>query len=310
MSRRALWIFAGLGVAWGIPYLLIKIAVEELSPGALVLTRTAIAAALLLPLALARGLLRPVLRRWRPLVAFSVVEIAVPWLFLGRAEQDLPSSTTGLLIAAVPVAGLVIAYLSGRAERLGGVGWVGLGLGFAGVAALVGLDLTVASWVPLAEVAIVVVCYALGPQILSRWLGDLPGVGVVAASLALTAAGYLPVLALTGGLPAALPSGDVVLAVLLLAVVCTAAAFLLLFALVAEVGPVRATTITYVNPAVAVAAGALMLGEAVTAWTLAGFGLVVLGSYLVNRAPRRVAAAAPDQRAASRSLTRGSTVRA
>lgn len=285
VSRRAAWLFIALGIAWGIPYLLIKIAVAELSATELVLARTALAAALLLPAALSRGQVRPVLRRWRPVAAYVVVEIAVPWVFLNRAEQNLPSSTTGLLIAAVPLAGLVVAFASGRAERLGAAAWAGLGLGVLGVAALVGLDVGGSDLGAVLEVAVVVVGYAIGPAILARRLGDLPGLGVVAVSLTATAVLYVPVVLLVDGLPRALPSAPVVASVVTLAVVCTAAAFLMLFALVGELGPVRATTITYVNPAVAVLAGAVVLHERVTAWTLAGFVLVVLGSVLVNRRP-------------------------
>jgi drug/metabolite transporter (DMT)-like permease len=285
VSRRAAWTFAALGVAWGIPYLLIKVAVTELSASQLVLGRTALAAALLLPVALARGQVRAVLQRWPALLAYTAVEIAVPWVFLGRAEQQLPSSTTGLLIAAVPLAGLAVAALSGRPERLGATGQIGLVLGVLGVAALVGLDVGGSALVPVLEVAVVVVGYAVGPAILTRWLGDLPGLGVVAASLTLCALVYVPVVLLGGGLPRTRPGTDVVLAVVTLAVVCTAAAFLLLFFLIGEVGPVRATTITYVNPAVAVVAGAVVLDEPVTAWTVLGFVLVVLGSVLVTRRP-------------------------
>jgi len=140
MSRRAVLLFVALGVAWGIPYLLIKVAVEELTPAELVLARTTMAAALLLPVAIARGAVVPVLRHWRWLVAFTVAEIAIPWLALGSAEERLSSSTTGLLLAAVPLVGLAVAFVSGRAERLTGSAWLGLALGVAGVAALVGLD--------------------------------------------------------------------------------------------------------------------------------------------------------------------------
>jgi drug/metabolite transporter (DMT)-like permease len=299
VSRRAAWTFAALGVAWGIPYLLIKVAVGELSASQLVLGRTAVAAALLLPVALARGQVGAVLRRWPAVIAYTVVEIAVPWVFLGRAEQELPSSTTGLLIAAVPLAGLAVAALTGRPERLGVTGQVGLVLGVLGVAALVGLDVGGSALVPVLEVAVVVVGYAVGPAILSRWLGDLPGLGVVAVSLTLCALAYVPVVLLGGGLPRSVGT-DVVLAVLTLAVVCTAAAFLMLFFLIGEVGPVRATTITYVNPAVAVVAGVVVLGEPVTPWTVVGFVLVVLGSVLVTRRPSardadRVAAATVAQ---------------
>ena len=285
MSRRGLWLFVTLGVAWGIPYLLIKIAVSELSPAELVLARTTLAALLLLPIAALRGAIGPALRRWKPVAAFTLVEIAIPWLFLNRAETRLPSSTTGLLIAAVPLVGLLVAFLMGRAERLGRVGWLGLGFGFAGVAALVGLDVGGSDLVAVAELGVVVVGYAVGPAILARWLDDTPAIGVIAVALTATALIYLPIVALTGGLPTTMPSGSVVLSVLLLAVVCTALAFLVLFALVGEIGPVRATTITYVNPAVAVVAGVLVLNEPVTVWTVLGFALVVTGSVLVNRRP-------------------------
>src|ERR1700709_928200 len=103
MSRRAALLFVGLSIAWGIPYLLIKVAVEELSPLPLVFVRTALGALLLLPLALAKGWVRPVLRRWPQLLVFTAAEITVPWLLLSRAEQHLTSSLTGLLVAAVPL---------------------------------------------------------------------------------------------------------------------------------------------------------------------------------------------------------------
>ncbi len=299
MSRRGLWLFVTLGVAWGIPYLLIKIAVTELSPAELVLARTTLAALLLLPIAMLRGAIRPALRRWKPVAAFTLVEIAIPWVFLNRAETRLPSSTTGLLIAAVPLVGLLVAFLMGRAERLGRVGWLGLAFGFAGVAALVGLDVGGSDLVAVAELGVVVVGYAVGPAILARWLDDTPAIGVIAVALTATALMYLPIVALTGGLPTTMPSGSVVLSVLLLAVVCTALAFLVLFALVGEIGPVRATTITYVNPAVAVVAGVLVLNEPVTVWTVLGFALVVTGSVLVNRRPSaRVAPPVPPSPAA------------
>jgi drug/metabolite transporter (DMT)-like permease len=220
------------------------------------------------------------------LLIFATVEIAIPWVFLGSAEERLPSSTTGLLIAAVPLAGVVIAALTGRAERMTRVAWFGMALGILGVAALVGLDVGGSDLGAVAEVGVVVVGYAAGPAILARPLQGLPGIGIMATALTLTALAYVPVVLGFDGVPRALPSGNVIGSVVALAVVCTAAAFMLLFALVNEVGPVRATTITYLNPAVAVVAGALVLNEPVTVWTVVGFVLVVTGSYLVNRGGR------------------------
>ena len=283
MTRRGIILFAALGIAWGIPYLFIKVAVGELEPGMVVLARSALAAILLLPLALFRREVGSVLRHWRPMLAYTVVEIVIPWYFLSSAEQHLPSSTAGLLLAAVPLAGVAVAFVMGRPARLSKINWLGIAIGMLGVAALVGLDIGGSDLLSVGEMAVVVVGYALGPAILSRWMSDLPGVGVVAVSLAGAAIAYIPLVVLTGSWPAVWPSAAVTVAIIVLAVVCSGLAFLLMIGLVSEIGPVKATTITYVNPAVAILAGVIVLGERVTVWTVVGFALVLAGSWLVTR---------------------------
>lgn len=298
MSRRGWILFLAMSVIWGIPYLLIKVAVEELSPATLVLARTALAAFVLLPIAASRGLLRPVLAYWRPLLLFSAVEICLPWLLLGYAEQRLSSSLTGLLVAVVPLVGAVIARYGPARERLGGRRLLGLLVGLAGVGALVGFEIGAGDVRAVVAVAVVAIAYAVGPVILARSLADLPGLGVIAASLGVAAMAYLPVGVAQA--PATWPSPNATFAVLLLAAVCTALAFVLFFQLIAEVGPVRATVITYVNPAVAVLLGVALLGEAFTLATAIGFGLILLGSVLATgrsslrrtATPTRVAPAA------------------
>ena len=290
MTRRGIILFAALGVAWGIPYLFIKIAVAELDPAMVVLARSGLAAILLLPLALYRKEVAPVLRRWKPMLAYTIIEIIVPWYFLSSAEQHLPSSTAGLLLAAVPLAGVAVAFFMGRPARLSGLNWVGILIGMLGVAGLVGLDVGGSDLPSVLEMSVVVVGYAVGPAILSRWMPDLPGVGVVAVSLAGAALMYIPIVLLTQSVPTSWPSTKVIVAIVVLAVVCSALAFLLLLGLIAEIGPVKATTITYVNPAVAILAGVLVLGEKVTVWTIVGFGLVLCGSWLVTRRRRELVA--------------------
>src|SRR5690349_12672532 len=235
MSRRGWALFITMSLIWGVPYLLIKVAVGGISPASLVFLRTGIAALLLVPLALARGQLRPVLRRWPIVLAFAFVEMAVPWLLLGSAERRLSSSLAGLLIAAVPLVGALLGWATGG-ERLGPRRLLGLPVGIAGVAALVGLDLHVDDALALVEMVVVIVGYAVGPFLLARYLSDLPGLGVTAASLAFTAIGYAPVAAVQ--LPRHWPAGKVVASVAVLALLCTATAFLVFFALIAEVGPV------------------------------------------------------------------------
>jgi drug/metabolite transporter (DMT)-like permease len=292
MSRRGFLLFAAMCVIWGIPYLLIKVAVEDVSPAFLVLARTAIGALLLLPIAAARRELRPLLPFWLPLVAFAAVEIALPWVLLGEAETQISSSLTALLIAAVPLIATAIALTTGGRDRLTPQTGLGLALGIVGVAAIVGVNVEGASIVPIAEVGLVAVCYAVGPAMLQRWLSDLPPLGVISISLALTALAYVPIAAFR--LPEETPSTEAVASIVTLAVVCTAIAFLLFFALIAEIGPVRSTVITYVNPAVAAVLGVTILGEHFTVGMGLGFVLVLAGSVL---ATRPTAAPAPPEAA-------------
>jgi drug/metabolite transporter (DMT)-like permease len=243
VNRRATLLFAGLSLAWGIPYLLIKVSVDEISPLALVLFRTGLGALLILPLALGRGVLRPVLARWRVVLLYTAVEISVPWWLLSHAEVHLSSSLAGLLIATVPLAGVAVGMLLRQHERLGLGGVVGLAHGLLGVAFLVGVDVGGTDLLAVGELVVVVICYAFGAALMGHQLGDLPGLGVVAASLVAASLAYLPIaLAVPGSLPATLPSGKVV------------------------------------------------LSEPVTAATGVGFVLVLLGSALVTRRPRALAA--------------------
>jgi drug/metabolite transporter (DMT)-like permease len=288
MTRRGALLFAAMCVIWGVPYLLIRVAVRDLDPATLVLARTALAAALLLPIAAYRRELRPLLPFWLPLLAFAAIEIAIPWVLLGAAETHISSSLTALLLATVPLVGVVIALATGAGERLDGRNALGLAVGLAGVATIVGPSLEGAGVLPIAQVGLVAVCYAIGPAILQRFLADLPPYGVIAASLSLTAVAYVPIVAL--GPEGGAPSAKAVASVVALAVICTAVAFVLFFALIAEIGPVRSTVITYVNPAVAAILGVAILDERFTLAMGIGLVLVLAGSVL---ATRRSAAAAP-----------------
>jgi drug/metabolite transporter (DMT)-like permease len=281
VTRRGWIFFAAMAFMWGIPYLFIKIAVGEITPASLVFLRTAIGALLLLPLAGARQELAPLLRQWKWILAYTAVEVAAPWFLLSDAERRISSSLAGLIIAATPSFGAIMAWATGGDDRLDRRRVTGLVLGFLGVAALVGLDVEVGDLGAIGQVLLVAVCYAAGPTIVARKLFRLPSLGVVAASLAITAAVYAPV-AITQ-LPPAAPSPSVILAVAVLGIVCTALGFVVFFALIGEVGSARATVITYVNPAVALALGVAILGEHLTIGIAVGFVLIVLGSILATR---------------------------
>ena len=293
MSRKGWALFCALCLIWGIPYLLIRVAVRELTPATLVFARTAPVALAMLPFAVRRDALGALLERWRWVLAYTLVEISVPWLLLAHAEQQLSSSMAGLLIATVPLIGAVMYRLTGTAERLTRRRLAGLALGFVGVVALVGFDTGGGHPRAAIEVLIVALCYATGPLIVSRRLADLPGLGVVAASLAVTAVVYAPFG--IAELPASV-SSETIAAVIALAVFCTALAFVLFFALIVEVGPARATVVTYVNPLVAVLLGVVFLGESLTLGMAVGLPLILGGSVLAtSRSPgRRLDASARD----------------
>lgn len=276
MTRRGWSLFAALSLFWGVPYLFIRIAVTELDPVVVAFGRTLLGALVLLPFALRSRALRPLLTHWRWLLLYTGLEIVGPWVLIGHAETRLNSSTTGLLIAMVPIVAAIIVTVTGQ-DRLGPRRITGLLLGLAGVALLVGLDIRLDDLVAVLQILGVVIGYAIGPIIIARRLRSLPSIGVITASLTIAAVVYAPfavVLRPSTVSPAA--AGSVVV----LAVVCTAAAFLVMFALIAEAGPARMTLITYVNPAVAIGLGALVLDEPITAGLVIGFPLIIVGSIL------------------------------
>jgi len=276
MAKRGWILFIVLGVVWGMPYLLIRIAVGTIDPLIVAGSRTLIGALLLLPVALHRNALAVAFRNWKWLLAFTLLEISIPWVMLGHAETRLNSSTAGLLIAIVPLFAAIIVTRLGH-EKLEARRLLGRGLGFAGVALLVGLDIDLHDWLAVLATIVVALCYAIGPIILDRKLQHVPSIGVVTASLILATLIYLPFapfLWRPGGTLAAWGS------VAALGVVCTAFAFMVFFALIREVGPARATVITYINPAVAILLGAVVLHEPLTTGMMIGFPLVLIGSYL------------------------------
>ena len=227
-------------------------------------------------MALYRKALAPAFRKWKWLLAFTLIEISLPWWLLGHAETRLNSSTAGLLIAVVPLFAALIVTRLGH-EKLEPRRLFGLGLGFAGVALLVGLDIDFDDMAAVAATIVVALCYAIGPIIIDRKLNDVPAIGVITASLMLATLIYLPFAPFLMPESVSLRAGASVVG---LGVLCTAAAFIVFFALIAEVGPARATVITYVNPAVAIVLGSLVLDEPLTLGMLLGFPLVVAGSFL------------------------------
>lgn len=282
MTRRGLILFISLSIIWGLPYLFIKYAVAELDPSIIVIARTLPSSLILLAWSAYRGKLRENLQFWKVAALFACVEMLFPWWWITAAEREISSGLTGLLLATVPLFGIMIARFRGHATHMNRKQLVGLSIGIVGVGCLVGLnpdDLHISTGAVIMVLASAF-GYALGPAVISTALNRADSASLIAMSLGIVTLLYIP-LAIANA-PAELPSARALTSIVVLSLVCTVTAFLVFFALIDEVGPIRATLVTYINPAVAVVLGVILLAEPITAGLLVGFPLVLAGSWLAS----------------------------
>lgn len=282
VTARGWALFIALSVLWGIPYLFIKVAVDELSPAMVVWVRVALGALLLLPIVMARGDIKRLnVTDWSWIVVFAIVEIALPFGALSYAEIRLSSSTTAILIAAVPILSAIIGWRIGIDDRITKGRALGLAIGVIGVVTLVGIDIRGDDLLSVAALGITIVGYSLGPIIVATKLSRAPALAVITMALVVNALIYAPFAWVTR--PDGPVSAEAWWSVVILGVFCTALAFITFFALIAEAGPSRTTVITFIAPAVALALGVVVLAEPITWGIIVGFPLVVAGSYLATR---------------------------
>jgi drug/metabolite transporter (DMT)-like permease len=280
VHRRA-WVLIGvLAALWGASYMFIKVGLDDLSPVWIVFVRTALAALVLWPIVLARGVVgsvRPVLG-W--VLALGVVQIAGPFLLISLGEQHVSSSLAGILVSAAPIFTALLAIHFDPSERAHGWALVGIVVGIAGVALLFGVDLTGGTEEILGGVGILVASlgYAIAGMIAKH---RLPGVSplAIAAGAMLTGA-LLMVPLLPFSAPSHGPGADTIAAMIALGAGGTGIAFLIFYTLVHEVGPARTSLVAYIAPGFSVAYGALLLDEAIGVATVAGLALILFGSYL------------------------------
>ncbi len=281
MSSRAWLAFGSVSVLWGIPYYFIKVAVDDgIPPAFLAWVRVALAAAILAAVSWRLGLWPSLRGHWGPVVAFAVAEVAIPLPLIAAGEQHVDSSVTAILIASVPLIIAVMALRFDRSERPTGSRLVGLFVGFAGVVALVGLDIAGDSSELLGAAAILLaaVGYAAGPMILRLGLTGVDPRVTMAGAMLIAAVILLPVA--IADPPSSAISAQAGVSLAVLGVFCTAVAFVLYAALIGMVGPSRASVITYVAPVVALILGALALDEHPGAGALLGLVLITVGSWL------------------------------
>ena len=286
MSRKSALIFALVGFLWGIPYLFIKVAVDEengYAPAIVVFGRVLIGAAILIPLAIKDRSIFAAFRGIKYVAFYALLEMVIPWILIGTAEQKISSGLAGLLIASVPIWSNLITYFQGDKDALKANRIVGIGIGFIGVVLIVGIETFTGSSDPLSILMVIVsaIAYAYAVIMIRNKLPDVSGIAINGVAMALTAIFYLPfTIALW---PDHTVSSEATYSVIALGVFSTGIAFAFFFTLMADIGPTRASLVTYWNTAIAVLLGIMILSEPLTVGMSIGLPLVMLGSWLVNR---------------------------
>jgi len=288
MSRRGWFLFILVGFLWGIPYLFIKIAVDPengFSPAIVVCLRTAIGAAILLPLAIKQKQLMPAIRGIKYVAPYALLEMIGPWILIGTAEQKISSGLAGLLIASVPIWATIFASMRGdktvwQPKRL-----FGIVIGFVGLIAIVGIESIKGSSDPISILMVLVAAigYSYAVMMVQGALPHVSGIAINAVAMAITAIFYLPWAIIQW--PQHEISDEAVSAVLGLGILSTGIAFVAFFSLAAIIGVARGSLVTYLNTAFAVVLGVIILNEPLTTGMLLGLPLVLIGSYFASRKP-------------------------
>jgi drug/metabolite transporter (DMT)-like permease len=286
MSRKSALTFALVGFLWGIPYLFIKVAVDKdtgYAPAIVVFGRVLIGAMILLPLAFKDRSIFAALRGIKYVAFYALLEMVIPWILIGTAEQKISSGLAGLLIASVPIWSNLITYFQGDKDALKANRILGIGIGFIGVVLIVGIETFTGTSDPLSILMVIVaaIAYAYAIIMIRNKLPDVSGIAINAVAMALTAIFYLPFT--IAFWPDHTVSREATYSVIALGIFSTGIAFAFFFTLIADIGPTRASMVTYWNTAIAVVLGVLILSEPLTAGISIGLPLVMLGSWLVNR---------------------------
>jgi drug/metabolite transporter (DMT)-like permease len=309
LGRRS-WILLGLLASlWGASYLFIELGLEDFSPYWVVFGRTALAAAILLPFALARGALAGLSGRLGAVAVLAAVQIAVPFVLISTGQQEIASSLAGILVASAPIFTALLAIWIDDEERSRGLSLVGVVAGMLGVALLLGVDIEGGTAALLGGLAVVLASmgYAIGGFYLKRRFADVQPLGVVTAAMAASALMLAPAALLS--LPDSFPDAGSIAAVSALGVAGTGISFVIFYTLIATEGPAKASLVAYIAPVFAVVYGVTLLDERFTLGTLAGLVLILAGSWLAaeGRVPGRVAEALGAHRASPSSAPSSSS---
>jgi len=282
MTRRSSIYFALAGVLWGVPYLLMKIAVEDFSPAAVVAGRTLIGASILIPVAIYRKKFNGAVLGFKYVALYALMEMIGPWILITTAEQKINTGLAGLLVSTVPIFATIITSLRGDHSVWQFKRVFGIVLGFLGLILVVGIE-SLSGNSDLLSIAMVIVAsmgYAYAVIMITSNLPLVDGIAINGLAMAITTIFWTP-LAIAQW-PAQI-SMNSALALISLGVFSTAFAFIVFFKVVAEIGPARSSLVAYLNTAIAVVLGVIILKEPLTAGIIIGLPLVLVGSYLASR---------------------------
>ena len=285
MSRKGWLLFSLVGLIWGIPYLFMKVAVEELSTPMIVFSRLLIGAALLIPLAMREGSLKKALPYWRYILLYAVLEMVIPWSLITSSQRDLSSGVVALLVATVPIWATLFAHQTGDSTAAHRIRIFGIVIGLIGISLIVGIESVsdFGNFGALAQVLIASVSYAWAVNMITRKAPGISGLAINGIAMTISSVIFAPFAFMSK--PESMPSLDVTLATLGLGVLCSGMAFWIFFLVLAEIGPARASLVVYPNTAVAVILGIIILSEPITLAILIGLPLVLIGSYFASRRP-------------------------
>ena len=286
MSRRNLILFLLAGFLWGIPYLFIRVAVDPetgFSPAIVVFIRVFIGALILIPISIYDKSLFTAIKGWKYIAVYALFEMVIPWILIGTAEQSISSGLAGLLVASVPIFSTIISSMYGDKSVWHPRRLFGMAVGFLGVFLLVGIESFTGSSDPIAIFMMLgaSVGYAFAVIYITRKMPGVSGVAINAIAMAMTALFYSPALFMLW--PDHKISLSATYSVIALGIFSTGIAFAVFFAVMAEIGPTRASLVTYMNTAFAVVLGVLILSEPLTTGIIVGLPLVLMGSYLASR---------------------------
>jgi drug/metabolite transporter (DMT)-like permease len=290
MLRRPIVLLTALALIWGASFMFIKIADRQLAPSTLIFSRIGSAAVVLAAVAVwrlgTRETLAELRRAWAWLVVIGLTNTALPFWLLSWGETRIDSGLASIIQGAVPIFNALLAFAFFREHRTGGLKLVGLAVGFVGVALLVGAQPHGKLLAAIAVVAMAL-CYAFGSLVAGRYLKGTPPLVVALASCLVATIASAPAGVIQA--PAEMWHGETIVAILVLGVVGTAIAYLLFFEIIRAAGPTYATLVTYLVPPIALAYGAIFLGERFGIYAFVGLALILGGVALATGGVRLTA---------------------